>query len=62
MGTNKSMKETKELKKLLLKNGFEEVRTSGGHTIYKRGDSTVAVNVRLNRMVCQRIIKENNLK
>ena len=53
---------TKEFKKILRLNGYDEIRTKGGHTIYKKGDKTISVNLKLNRMVCRRLIKENDLR
>ena len=48
--------------KLLKVNGFRLERTTGSHFIYKDNNGrTVAVNKDLNRMVAQRLIKENNL-
>lgn len=59
---NKKTVNARELGQLLTAKGFELVRTKGDHKIYKKDDKTVTVNLRnLNRMVAQRIIKENNL-
>lgn len=52
---------TREMKKILKKNGFEHERSSGGHDIYKRGNATVPLNVHMNQMVWLRIMKENRL-
>ena len=52
----------RELGQLLTAKGFTLERITGDHKIYKKGDKTVSVNVRnLNRMVAQRLIKENGL-
>ena len=51
----------KEFCKLLRKNGYELNRSKGDHFVYKNSERTVVVNKNLNRMVCQRLIKENNL-
>lgn len=53
---------SKEFKYLLRRNGYEKMRTKGSHSIYKKGDKTVAVNLKLNPMVCRRLIKENDLQ
>ena len=52
---------SREFKKLLRKNGYVYVRSKGSHDIYKNDKNTVAVPVRLNRMIAQRLIKELNL-
>ena len=51
----------KEFCKLVKKNGYELSRISGSHHIFKKDGSTIVVNKDLNRMVCQRLIKENCL-
>lgn len=51
----------KEFTKILLKNGFEFVSQKGSHRKYKRGDQTVVISQNVNRMIAQRLIKENNL-
>ena len=49
-------------KKLLHDNGYERVR-DGGHLIYSNGERTISITSnKINRMVAQRLIKENNLK
>lgn len=48
---------------LMKKNGFvlDSNRGKGSHMIYKRGNRTISIGVHYNRMVIQRLIKENNL-
>ena len=49
-------------KKLLHDNGYKRVR-SGGHLIYSNGERTISITSnKINRMIAQRLIKENNLK
>lgn len=49
--------------RVLMRNGFEYVRTKGDHVIYKRDGKTVSITCcHLNEMLWKRIIKENNLK
>ena len=49
-------------KKLLHENGYERVR-SGGHLIYSNGERTISITSnKINRMVAQRLIKENKLE
>lgn len=49
-------------KKLLHENGYERVR-GGGHLIYSNGKRTISITSnKINRMVAQRLIKENNLE
>lgn len=50
-----------EFTKILLKNGFKFVSAKGSHKKYKRGNQTVVINQKINRMIAQRLIKENNL-
>lgn len=52
---------SREMKKILRMNGYEEVRQRGSHCIFKKDTATVVVNSNLNPMVCRRLIKENNL-
>ena len=48
--------------KLLRVNGFRLDHTTGSHFIYKDNNGrTVSMNKDLNRMVAQRLIKENTL-
>ena len=48
--------------KLLEDNDFHCNRTHGSHFIYKdKNGRTISFNKDLNRMVAQRLIKENNL-
>lgn len=51
----------REFKRILMNNGFEYVRQSGDHAIYKRGNETAVVNTKLNKMVARRLIKTHNL-
>lgn len=46
---------------ILRKNGFEFDRCHGDHSIYKRNGKHISVSKNLNRMVCERLIKENHL-
>jgi len=42
--------------------GYHLVRTKGSHYIYKNDDGrTVSVNLRINKMVAQRLIKRYDL-
>lgn len=52
---------TKDMRRILEKNGFKLSRQSGDHFIYTDGSRTVSINYRINKMVALRIIKENNL-
>lgn len=53
---------TREFKLLLDRNGFEKIRCSGGHTIYKKDDKTITIGRKMNKMICRRLIKENELE
>ena len=54
---------TKELERLLKKNGYALVRYSGSHKIWgKEGFNCISVPQSLNAMVVRRLIKSNNLK
>ena len=52
---------THEMERILLDNGFELVRHSGDHRIWKRNDDTVVLTRKINKMWARRLIKENNL-
>lgn len=60
MRTNK-VYNYREFAKILQKNDFEIKRYSGDHTIFVRNGRHVSVARNLNRMICERLIKENNL-
>lgn len=60
MRTNK-VYNYREFAKILQKNNFEIKRYSGDHTIFVRDRRHVSVARNLNRMICERLIKENNL-
>lgn len=57
-------KELREFIPLLQKNGFTYARTNGNHDIYinRTTHRHISVNRKLNRMVRERLIKENNLE
>lgn len=48
--------DARQMKKILVANGYEYKRCKGSHFMYSNGTNTVAVNNHLNRMVAQRII------
>lgn len=50
----------KAVEKMLKHNGFVYVRNNG-HKIYSDGKRTIAIPRSMNRMIIQRLIKENNL-
>ncbi|MCR5453170.1 MAG: type II toxin-antitoxin system HicA family toxin [Lachnospiraceae bacterium] len=55
----------REFRLLLKNNGYSFERMSGDHYIYTNGVTMISVpdhGKKLNRMVCRRLIKENNLK
>ena len=47
--------------KMLISNGYYEMRSKGSHFIYTNGVNHITVNKDLNRMVQRRLIKENDL-
>lgn len=48
--------------RLLKKNGYKKIRSKGDHVTYSNGQKTITVNKGINRMVAQRLIKENDLR
>ena len=54
-------KEMREFEPILKANGYREIRSNGSHFIYSNGENQITVNIKLNRMVKRRLIKENNL-
>ena len=52
----------RDAERILLNNGFKLERIKGSHHYYSKGDKKVTINLNLNRMVWQRIKKENDLK
>lgn len=52
----------KKFGKILKNNNYENTRIKGSHYIFKNAEgNTIVVNLKLNRMVAKRLIKENNL-
>ena len=51
----------RSMQKILRNNGYDFVRQNGSHKIYTNGFNTIVVSLKLNPMVAQRIVKENNL-
>ena len=51
----------REAERTLLKNGFKPDKIKGSHHHYVKGGRRVVINLKLNRMVWQRLCKENNL-
>lgn len=55
----------REFRRLLIDNGYVFLRNAGDHYIFSNGICTISIpdhGKKLNRMVCRRLIKENNLK
>lgn len=52
---------SREAKKILHRNGWIYARTSGDHAIYKKGNKTIWIAEDLNRMIWQRLVKENDI-
>ncbi len=57
-------KELREFEPILLRNGFRLARTNGSHFVYinRTTHKHISVNKDLNRMVRERLIKENELE
>ena len=51
----------READKMLRNNGFKRDKIKGSHHHYVRNGRRVVINLNLNRMVWQRLCKENNL-
>lgn len=60
----KRTKQLREFEPILLRNGYRFARSNGSHFIYmnRTTHKTITVNKDLNRMVRERLIKENNLE
>lgn len=56
-------KQLREFEPILYRNGYRFARCNGSHFIYMNRTShkIITVNKDLNRMVCERLIKENKL-
>ena len=61
--SHRKTKQLREIEPLLYKNGYRFARCKGSHFIYMNRTShkIITVNKDLNRMVRERLIKENNL-
>ena len=55
-------KEFIEADRALKKNGYVQVRAKGSHYIYSNGVQSVALNIKLNRMVMARLLKECGIR
>ena len=51
----------REWKNIIESNGFDLVRQSGDHHIYKKNGKTIVLSMPPNRMVMRRIVKEHDL-
>lgn len=61
--TRGDYKNFKRFTRLVEANGYSLARVTGSHYIYVNDSGkSITVNVHLNRMVMQRLIKENDLK
>ena len=49
---------------ILKENGYTPCRTKGGHTTWKADGKprVITINKKMNKMIAQRLIKENNLE
>lgn len=47
---------------MLIRNGFNRVRVKGSHYIYKKDDKIVVLPIRLNPVIWNKILKENNIR
>ena len=52
----------REITNVLKHNGFIYERSHGGHDIYKRGGQMAVVPRRPNALICQKYIREYDLK
>lgn len=52
---------TREMERILKKNGYSHVRTTGSHRIYTNGINTIPLVPKVNKMVALRVIKKFNL-
>lgn len=56
------MVDAKTMRKILVRNGYQCVRSKGSHFIYSDGTNTISVNKDLNCMVARRLLKQYNLE
>ena len=52
---------SREARKIARKNGFEYEYSIGDHDHYRRGNQKLVIGRNLNRMILERLVKENNL-
>lgn len=52
---------TKEIERILKRNGYTHVRTTGSHRIFTNGVNTIPLVLKVNKMVALRTIKKFNL-
>jgi len=52
----------RDAERIILKNGYRLNRIKGSHHYYVKGNKNITLNLHLNRMVWQRVKKENDLK
>ena len=52
---------SREARKVARKNGFEHEYTIGDHAHYRRGNQKLVIGRNLNRMIWERLVKENQL-
>lgn len=53
----------RQIKKILLNNGFQEVRTTGDHHIFKRqAHEIISIPLSCNGLIVQRLFREFDIK
>ena len=52
---------SREARKIVKKNGFEYEYSIGDHYHFKKGDKKIVIGHHLNRMIWERLVKENDL-
>ena len=52
---------SREARRILRKNGFEYDYSTGDHHHYKKGNVKIVIGHKLNRMIWERLVFENNL-
>lgn len=54
-------KEMKPVHDMLEANGYSQLRSKGSHFIYGNGHNQITITKKPNKMMMQRLIKQNNL-
>ena len=58
---NRKVLSTREVEKILRKNGYTYKKQNGSHIHYEKDGNVIVITNKINAMVWRRLMKENNI-